>query len=127
MAFVIGVECIDVLDRSCMDVCPVDCIYTGLRKNYINPDECIDCSACLSVCPVDAVYPESKADTEERRVFVSDSADFFREPLPGRDRPLGNPGGSMGIGDIGVDTAVVAQFPASGAPGPEAARDRDPA
>ena len=36
MTYVIGKECIDALDRSCVDVCPVDCIYEGERKNYIN-------------------------------------------------------------------------------------------
>jgi NAD-dependent dihydropyrimidine dehydrogenase PreA subunit len=36
MAYVIGSDCIDVLDRSCIEVCPVDCIYIGDRRSYIN-------------------------------------------------------------------------------------------
>lgn len=80
MAFVIAEPCIDVKDRSCIDVCPVDCIYevdeatgelttpdgnrhparpgTDLRMLYIHPDECIDCGACEPVCPVQAILSE---------------------------------------------------------------------
>ena len=42
MPYVIAAACIDVMDRSCMDECPVDCIYEGDRKLYVNPFECID-------------------------------------------------------------------------------------
>jgi NAD-dependent dihydropyrimidine dehydrogenase PreA subunit len=31
MSHVIGADCVDVLDRSCVEVCPVDCIYVGER------------------------------------------------------------------------------------------------
>jgi NAD-dependent dihydropyrimidine dehydrogenase PreA subunit len=55
MAYVINEHCIDELDGSCVESCPVDCIYEGLRKRYIHPDECIDCGACLPECPVDAI------------------------------------------------------------------------
>ncbi len=40
MPFIIGEPCIDVMDKSCVDECPVDCIYEGARKLYINPAEC---------------------------------------------------------------------------------------
>ena len=43
MPYVIAAACIDVMDRSCMDECPVDCIFEGDRKLYVNPFECIDC------------------------------------------------------------------------------------
>jgi NAD-dependent dihydropyrimidine dehydrogenase PreA subunit len=29
MPYVIAAACIDVTDRSCMEECPVDCIYEG--------------------------------------------------------------------------------------------------
>jgi NAD-dependent dihydropyrimidine dehydrogenase PreA subunit len=32
MPFVIAEACIDVTDKSCMEECPVDCIYEGVRK-----------------------------------------------------------------------------------------------
>jgi len=50
--------CRDCLDTSCIEVCPVDCIYeyVGAASDqypiqlYIDPDECIDCQACEPVC-----------------------------------------------------------------------------
>ena len=60
MAYVITQPCIDVKDKSCVDVCPVSCIYLeddGVdRKLYIHPDECIDCGACEPECPVSAIF-----------------------------------------------------------------------
>jgi len=58
MTYVIGEPCIDVKDRSCVDVCPVDCIHEVGRMLVIDPDECIDCGACEPECPVEAIYPE---------------------------------------------------------------------
>ena len=61
MTYVIAEPCIDVLDESCVSVCPVDCIHfeQGVdRKLYIDPDECIDCGACEPECPVEAIFPE---------------------------------------------------------------------
>ena len=60
MSYVITEPCIGVKDASCVDVCPVDCIYTSEtdEQYFINPDECIDCGACESVCPVSAIFPE---------------------------------------------------------------------
>ncbi len=31
MTYVIAQPCIDVVDRACVDECPVDCIYEGAR------------------------------------------------------------------------------------------------
>ena len=56
MTYVIAEPCIGVLDRSCVDVCPVDCIYEGEDQLYIHPDECIDCGACVPECPVTAIF-----------------------------------------------------------------------
>lgn len=57
MTYVVTEACIDVLDRSCLEDCPADCIYQGDRKMYINPVECIDCGACEQACPVEAALP----------------------------------------------------------------------
>jgi uncharacterized Fe-S center protein len=43
MPYVITDACIDVKDKTCLDACPVDCIYEGGRTLYIQPEECIDC------------------------------------------------------------------------------------
>jgi Fe-S-cluster-containing hydrogenase component 2 len=113
MAYVIGADCIDVTDRACLDVCPVDCIYVGERKSYINANECIDCGACEPECPVDAIFVDRTARTDEdKTMFVTDSITFFSEVLPGRAAPLGDPGGAGAVGDVGVDTPLVAGFTA---------------
>jgi len=68
MTYVITTPCIDTMDQSCVDVCPVDCIHfeEGLDKIlYIDPDECIDCGACEPACPVSAVYAEEDVPEEE--------------------------------------------------------------
>ncbi len=109
MPYVIAAACIDVTDRSCVDECPVDCIYEGARKLYINPVECIDCGACEPVCPVEAVS-QDRAVEEGQEEFVDDSARFFEDPLPGRDEPVGAPGGAGTVGPIGVDTPFVAAY-----------------
>jgi ferredoxin len=42
MTYVIAEPCVDVKNQSCVDVCPVSCIYIGDeaadRTLYINPD-----------------------------------------------------------------------------------------
>ena len=58
MPYVIAEPCIGTKDASCVEVCPVDCIYEAEDQYYINPDECIDCGACEPECPVEAIFPE---------------------------------------------------------------------
>lgn len=106
MPYVIASACIDVMDRSCVEECPVDCIYEGKRKLYINPKECIDCGACEPVCPVEAISQDRRVAPEDEE-FVLDAHRFFAEPLPGLDEPLGAPGGAHKTGPIGVDTSFV--------------------
>jgi NAD-dependent dihydropyrimidine dehydrogenase PreA subunit len=110
LTYVIGAACIDVLDRTCIEECPVDCIYEGARALYIHPDECVDCGACEPVCPVEAIYYEDDLPAEQHP-FLADNARFFAEPLPGRDEPLDSPGGAARTGVVGVDTDLVASYP----------------
>lgn len=68
MTYVITQPCIDVMDKSCVDVCPVDCIHyeEGIdRKLYIDPDECIDCGACEPACPVSATFAEDDVPADQ--------------------------------------------------------------
>ena len=109
MTYVIGAACIDVMDKSCTDECPVDCIYEGRRKLYINPVECIDCGACQSACPVEAISVD-RLTSDDQRAFIEDSARFFSAPLPGRSTPLSAPGGASTVGAIGVDTELVTSY-----------------
>ena len=77
MAYVVTKACIGTIDRSCVEVCPVDCFYLIKKKKYndkygmplakgtdegmmmIHPDECINCGACETECPVEAIYEDS--------------------------------------------------------------------
>jgi NAD-dependent dihydropyrimidine dehydrogenase PreA subunit len=108
MPYVIASPCIDVMDKSCIEECPVDCIYEGARKLYINPKECIDCGACEPVCPVEAISQDRRVSDDDVD-FVEDNRRFFTDVLPGRDAALGAPGGSHMTGPIGVDTPMVVQ------------------
>jgi NAD-dependent dihydropyrimidine dehydrogenase PreA subunit len=58
VTYVIVEPCIDVKDKTCIDVCPVDCIHETERMLVIDPEECIDCGACEPECPVEAIFPE---------------------------------------------------------------------
>jgi NAD-dependent dihydropyrimidine dehydrogenase PreA subunit len=107
MPYVIAEPCIDVMDKSCVEECPVDCIYEGDRKLYINPMECIDCGACEPVCPVEAISQDRRVP-EEYAADIANNKEFFTSVLPGRDEPLGTPGGSHKTGPVGIDTPMVA-------------------
>ncbi len=65
--FIITDACIGTVDQSCIEVCPVDCIYAvGEDADkpgepymmVIDPGECIECGACEPECPVDAIHQE---------------------------------------------------------------------
>ncbi|PAK24168.1 ferredoxin [Streptomyces sp. alain-838] len=88
MAYVVAEPCVDVLDRACVDECPVDCIYEGERMAFIQPDECVDCAACVQVCPVEAIYYEDDLP-EEWSAFTRYNADFFAN--------VGSPGGTENL------------------------------
>jgi NAD-dependent dihydropyrimidine dehydrogenase PreA subunit len=98
MAYVIAEPCVDVHDRACVDECPVDCIYDGLRKSYIQPDECVDCGACEPVCPVAAIFHQEDLPPEWLR-YASIEREFFSTAVTG----LGFPGGASKVGDIATD------------------------
>jgi NAD-dependent dihydropyrimidine dehydrogenase PreA subunit len=73
MAYVITEPCVDVKDKSCVNVCPVDCIYEDSESDrvlYIHPDECIDCGACEPECPVSAIFAEEEVPDKWKQ-FVS--------------------------------------------------------
>ena len=76
MTYVITQPCIGLKDASCVEVCPVDCIYEGEDMYYIHPDECIECAACEPECPVEAIFAEEDVPPEWRH-FIQVNADFF--------------------------------------------------
>lgn len=106
MAYVVTRPCIGTKDRSCVEVCPVDCFYNIKKKKFnekwgiglspdgeegmlvIHPDECINCGACETECPVEAIYEDTgvpddckefiKINEEETSVLSDDDLDACR-------------------------------------------------
>ena len=109
MTYVIAQPCIDVLDRACVEECPVDCIYEGERALYIHPDECVDCGACEPVCPVEAIYYEEDLPGQWQ-THLADNVVFFEMEHPGHG-VLASPGGAAKVGRLGSDTPLVASHP----------------
>jgi NAD-dependent dihydropyrimidine dehydrogenase PreA subunit len=86
MTYVITEPCIGLKDASCVDVCPVDCIYTteDAPQYYIDPDTCIDCAACETVCPVEAIKFEDDVAADQKQ-YIEINRVFFRD-VPASER-----------------------------------------
>jgi ferredoxin len=87
MPYIITEACIGTKDKSCVEVCPVDCIHEGEDQLYINPDECIECAACEPACPVNAIYLDVDVP-EQWRDYIQKNADFFArkdQPAPAHE------------------------------------------
>ena len=78
MAYVIVEPCVGVKDKSCLDVCPVDCIHEGEDQLFIDPNECIDCAACEPECPVQAIFLEEDVP-DQFQSYIQKNADFFKK------------------------------------------------
>jgi ferredoxin len=105
VTYIITQPCVDVLDKACIEECPVDCIYEGERMLYIHPDECVDCGACEPVCPVEAIYYEDDVP-DQWKDYYKVNVEFFED--------LGSPGGASKTGKIGKDHPLVAALPPQG-------------
>ena len=99
MTYIIVSPCVDLKDGACIDVCPVDCIYTTEDDNqmYIAPDECIDCAACEPVCPVTAIFAEDQVPAEEQsyiqlnyKYFDGKDMDALKDATATAPRNLGH-------------------------------------
>ena len=84
MPYVITEACINTKDKSCVDVCPVDCIYEGPEMLYIEPNECIDCGACEPECPVTAIFPEEDVPANMKQYIAINRDEFLKDPKPGK-------------------------------------------
>jgi NAD-dependent dihydropyrimidine dehydrogenase PreA subunit len=102
VTYVIAEPCVDLLDKACIEECPVDCIYEGERMLYIHPDECVDCGACEPVCPVEAIYYEDDVP-EQWAAYTKANVDFFDE--------LGSPGGASKVGKVPADPQWIKDLP----------------
>jgi NAD-dependent dihydropyrimidine dehydrogenase PreA subunit len=92
--YVVTSSCVDVMDKSCVEECPVDCIYEGDRMMYIQPDECVECGRCEPVCPEISIFHHDDLPAD-RADFIRINAEFFGS--------LGSPGGARKVGRTGQD------------------------
>jgi ferredoxin len=86
MTYTITEPCIDVLDKSCVEVCPVDCIHFDEgedRMLYIDPDECIDCGACEPACPVTAIFAEDDVP-DAMKAYTALNAQWYKDKAAAR-------------------------------------------
>ena len=87
MAYVIAEPCIGCKDKSCVSVCPVDCIHEGTVEQdgrvydqlFINPDECIHCGLCEPECPVEAIFADDELPDLWQH-FAAINARFYDRP-----------------------------------------------
>jgi NAD-dependent dihydropyrimidine dehydrogenase PreA subunit len=96
MTYVVAEPCIGTKDRSCVEVCPVDCFFNHKDAQLnqqigkapskdgdfgmlvIHPDECIHCGACEPECPVEAIF-EDDAVPEKWKNFIELNASAIAE------------------------------------------------
>jgi len=81
MTYVIVEPCIGTKNASCVDVCPVSCIYESEEMYYINPDECIECGACEPECPVTAIFPEEDVPAPQKE-YIQINREVFKGANP---------------------------------------------
>ena len=85
--YVIAEPCVGVKDATCVEVCPVDCIYSDAEEDqyYIDPALCIACEQCVLVCPVEAIFLDKDLPPFWQS-YLERNADFYRktkgEPMP---------------------------------------------
>ncbi len=91
MAWVITRLCRDCVDMSCVEVCPVDCIYQNQgggdfpNQLYIDPEECINCGVCEPECPWEAIFedeqvPDAFGEDVALNAQVSSNKESFEVP-----------------------------------------------
>ena len=95
MAWVITRLCRDCIDMSCVEVCPVDCIYQNTNGGgdfpnqlAIDPEECINCGVCEPECPWEAIYEDEQVpgvfqEDVALNAQVSEAKDSFQVPETG--------------------------------------------
>lgn len=93
MTYIVTKPCLGTLDKSCVEVCPVECFYHVKKRKYnerfgvevtdeekvgmmlINPDECIHCGACEPECPVEAIFEDTSVPAEQEEFLKINQQD----------------------------------------------------
>ena len=101
MTWVVTRLCRECVDQSCVEVCPVDCIYaydgsdsaTFPKQLYIDPEECINCGVCEPECPWEAIFEDEQVpDIFQPDIALNakilDQKDAFSVPeVEDKDKP----------------------------------------
>jgi ferredoxin len=90
VAYIITSPCIGTKDRSCVEVCPVDCIHDDGDEDlmlYIDPAECIDCGACEPACPVTAIFAEDDVPDNEK-AYTEINALWYQDKEAARNKVM---------------------------------------
>ena len=88
MTWVICEPCIDVIDKACVEVCPVDCIHYDEgqdRMLYVEPNDCIHCGACEPACPVSAIFAEEDVP-DNWKEYLELNANWYKDKAAVRAR-----------------------------------------
>jgi NAD-dependent dihydropyrimidine dehydrogenase PreA subunit len=101
--YVITDACVDVMDKSCMEECPADCIHGGDRMLCIQPDACVECRRREPVCPQISLCHHEDLPAHSKH-FEQVNAEFFTLGSP----PLGSPGRARRTDRVGHDHPEVA-------------------
>ena len=105
MTYLIAEACVDVVDRACVDECPVDCIYE--KPGAVPPPRRVrGLRAWQPACPVEAISYQDDLPAQWS-AFTADNARFFTEPLPGQAGPLSSAVGAGKLVRVGADTPLV--------------------
>jgi ferredoxin len=101
MTWLITRLCRDCVDQSCVEVCPVDCIYgydgndsaTFPNQLFIDPEECINCGVCEPECPWEAIFEDEQVptvfgdDTDLNAKMIDAKDDFSVPEVVEKDKP----------------------------------------
>ena len=91
MTYTIIEACIGEKDRSCIDVCPVDCIHDDVHLDGNSEDESkdkilyIDPDECKPACPFTAIFAEDDVP-EEMQVYTEINALWFKDRDAAREK-----------------------------------------